>query len=223
MADDCRTGADSAQPPERVDVVVVGAGQAGLAIGHYLRPAGRSFRFSKLASPLARHGAGAGTRSCCSPRVSSMGSRPWRSQAPGRLSQRAPRSAYLESYAATFKLPIEFSSPVSSLVRAEEGLHSRCSRAVDLSRTCSVVATGPFQRPSIPPVASQLSQALEQMHSVDYRRPDDIADGEFCCRRRKHGFQIAKELSATRPVPVGRLAAVAVPTARSSAATSSGG
>ena len=108
--------------------------------------------------------------------------------------------AYLESYAASFELPIEFLSPVSSLVRSEDGFILSVPGG-SISAEQVVVATGPFQSPSIPPVSSELSQDVQQMHSVDYRRPDDVADGRvLVVGGGNTGFQIAKELSATRAV-----------------------
>ena len=59
--------------------------------------------------------------------------------------------AYLESYAATFELPIEFLSPVSSLVRSENGF-ILVSRRVDLRRTgrrCDRAVPEPVDSPGL--------------------------------------------------------------------------
>jgi putative flavoprotein involved in K+ transport len=64
-----------------------------------------------------------------------------------------------------------------------------------------VIATGPFQTPRIPPIASGLAAEVNQLHSSDYRRPDDIADGAvLVVGGGNTGFQIAHELAATHDV-----------------------
>ena len=181
--------------------MVVGAGQAGLAAGHYLRRAGRSFRILEAGESI-----GTAWRQrwdslvlFTSRRFDGLPGLAF----PGRSDSYPTRDevvAYLERYAATFELPIEFSSPVSSVVHTENGfVLAAAGRSIIAERV--VVATGPFQRPLIPAVASQLSRDVEQMHSVDYRRPNDIADGHvLVVGGGNTGFQIAKELSATHPV-----------------------
>ena len=122
MADDT-SGADTTLPRERVDVVVVGAGQAGLAAGHYLRrrralvsdSRSRRVRRRGVATALGLAGSVHLAPVRCPPRA-------WRSRATRTAIPPATKSfAYLESYAASFELPIEFLSPVSSLVRSEDG------------------------------------------------------------------------------------------------------
>ena len=161
MADDA-SGADTAQPLERVDVVVVGAGQAGLAIGHYLRAAGRSFRILEAGES-----------------VGTAWRRRWDSLVlftsrqfdalPGMAFPGDPDSyptrdetvAYLESYAASFELPIEFASPVSLLVRSEDGF-VLSGPGGSIAAEQVVVATGAFQNPSIPPISLELSQDVHR-------------------------------------------------------------
>ena len=64
-----------------------------------------------------------------------------------------------------------------------------------------VIATGPFQTPRIPSIAKDLAAEVHQIHSGDYRRPDDIADGPvLVVGGGNTGFQIAHELAATHEV-----------------------
>jgi putative flavoprotein involved in K+ transport len=200
VADDA-TGVDATLPRERAEVVVVGAGQAGLAIGHYLRATGRSFRILEAGESV-----GAAWRQRWDSLVLFTSRR--FDALPGMAFPGDPQGyptrdetvAYLESYAGAFELPIEFLSPVSSLVRSEDGFILNVPGG-SISAEQVVVATGPFQIPSIPPISRELSQDVQQMHSVDYRRPDDIADGDvLVVGGGNTGFQIAKELSATRAV-----------------------
>jgi putative flavoprotein involved in K+ transport len=64
-----------------------------------------------------------------------------------------------------------------------------------------VVATGPFQTPFIPPIASALDPAVAQIHSADYRNPEALAAGKvLVVGAANSGCQIALELAATRAV-----------------------
>jgi putative flavoprotein involved in K+ transport len=64
-----------------------------------------------------------------------------------------------------------------------------------------VIATGPFHKPFIPPVAAQLRPGVFQIHSVDYRRPAVLPAGRvLVVGGANSGCQIATELSATREV-----------------------
>ena len=200
MADD-NIGAFTTPPGECVDVVVIGAGQAGLAVGHHLRDARSSFRILEAGESV-----GMAWRQrwdslvlFTSRRFDALPGMAFPGD-PDGYPTRDETVAYLESYAASFELPIEFLSPVSSLVRSENGfILSVPSGSIAAEQV--VVATGPFQSPSIPPVSRELSQDVQQMHSLDYRRPEDIADGSvLVVGGGNTGFQIARELSAARAV-----------------------
>ena len=64
-----------------------------------------------------------------------------------------------------------------------------------------MIATGPFQTPRIPSIAQDLGAEVHQLHSGDYRRPDDIPDGPvLVVGGGNTGFQIAHEIAATHEV-----------------------
>jgi putative flavoprotein involved in K+ transport len=186
---------------ERVDVVVIGAGQAGLAMGHFLARQGRRFVILE-----AEESVGAAWR------------RRWDSlllftprrysalpglEFPGEPEGYPGRDeviAYLEQYAAEFELPIELDSPVRSLkAHGDTFALELDDRRIEADQV--VVATGPFQRPNTPPLAGLLSPDVFQTHSEGYRRPDDVPAGRvLVVGGGNTGFQIAKELSSTHSV-----------------------
>ena len=170
MADDS-TGAYTTPPRERVDVVIIGAGQAGLAVGHYLRNAGRSLRMLEAGDAV-----GTAWRErwdslvlFTSRRFDALPGMAFPGD-PDGYPTRDETVAYLESYAASFELSIEFLNPVSSLVCSQDGFILGVPSG-SISAEQVVVATGPFQSPAIPQVSCELSQEVQQIHSVDYRRP----------------------------------------------------
>jgi putative flavoprotein involved in K+ transport len=61
--------------------------------------------------------------------------------------------------------------------------------------------TGPFQVPFVPPIIGDLEGTVFQIHSADYRNPDQLPDGDvLVVGGGNSGFQIAEELAATRKV-----------------------
>jgi putative flavoprotein involved in K+ transport len=66
-----------------------------------------------------------------------------------------------------------------------------------------VVATGPFQIPAIPSVATAIGPRIAQLHSSAYRNPEQLPDGPvLVVGAANSGLQIAAELHRTRPVAV---------------------
>jgi putative flavoprotein involved in K+ transport len=192
---------DAPEPDSAYGVVVVGAGQAGLAIGHFLKQQGRKVVILEAADSI-----GSAWRdrweslTLFTPRrYSSLPGLPFPGD-PDGYPDRDEVIAYLERYVETFDLPIELKSPVRKLGAAD----GRFVLEVD-GRTIVadqvVVATGPFQKPYLPGVAKQLGPDVLQMHSTGYRKPGDIREGTvLVVGGGNTGFQIAEELSRTHGV-----------------------
>jgi putative flavoprotein involved in K+ transport len=186
---------------ERFDVVVIGAGQAGLAMGYFLARQGRRFVILEGANSIA---AAWRTRwdslLLFTPRrYSALAGLAFPGD-PDSYPTRDAVIAYLEQYAATFELPIELNSAVRSLTAKDGtfvvGLDDRRIEADQV-----VVATGPFQVPLVPALAGQLESELFQTHSTGYMRPSDVPEGRVVVVGGGNtGYQIAKELSATHQV-----------------------
>jgi len=186
---------------ERVDVVVIGAGQAGLAIGYFLARAGRRFLIVDGADSIA-----AAWRSRWDSLVLFTPRR--YDGLPGLAFPGDPDGyptrdeviAYLEQYAAAFELPVELDNAVRSL-DAEGGRFVVALEDRQIEADQVVVATGPFQLPRVPAVGHELAPDLFQTHSTGYRHPSDVPEGTvLVVGGGNTGFQIARELAATHAV-----------------------
>jgi putative flavoprotein involved in K+ transport len=193
--------APAERSPSRLDVIVIGAGQAGLAMGYFLARQGRRFVILERADSV-----GAAWRDRWDSLVLFT---PRRYDAlpgfafpgdPDGYPTRDEVIAYLERYAATFELPVELGSPVRSL-QAVDGHFAAELEDRRLEADQVVLATGPFQVRRVPALADRLAPEVFQTHSTGYRRPADLPEGSvLVVGGGNTGFQIAKELSETRPV-----------------------
>ena len=186
-----------------LDVIVVGGGQAGLAIGYFLAQQGRKFAILEAAEePAAAWRARWDSLKLFTPaRYSSLPGLPFPGD-PDSYPGRDDVVAYLTEYARHFALPVVLGSRVRSVRRAEDRYQVEVEgRSYTAEQV--VIATGPFQVPFVPAIADDLGQDVLQLHSTRYRVPSDLPDGPvLVVGGGNTGFQIAEELSATREVHV---------------------
>lgn len=186
-------------PP--LDVLVIGAGQAGLAMGQELSRRGRRFEIVD-AGPAIGHvwrSRWDSLRLFTSGRYDSLPGLPFPA-APDAYPGKDDVAEYLHAYAAHFGLPVRLATPVTALTRPDGVFIAKAGQETVEARQV-VLATGPFDVPFTPPVAAQLDPEVHQIHSVDYRRPDTLRPGTvLVVGAANSGCQIALELSATRGV-----------------------
>jgi putative flavoprotein involved in K+ transport len=177
-----------------------GAGQAGLAIGYFLKQ-GRRFVILEAADAIgsAWRDRWESLRLFTPRRYSGLPDVPFPGDPEG-YPDRDEVIAYLERYAETFELPVELKSAVQRLTR-ENGQFVLEVDGRRITAEQIVVATGPFQKPFIPDVASRLEADVFQAHSTGYRKPSDVPQGTvLVVGGGNTGFQVAEELSSTRRV-----------------------
>ncbi|MGA9748731.1 MAG: NAD(P)/FAD-dependent oxidoreductase [Nocardioides sp.] len=107
---------------------------------------------------------------------------------------------YLERYAVHFDLPVRMNTPVGRLSRHGEGFRAEID---DGTITCDnvVVATGSFGRkPLVPDIAADLDPRIVQLHSSEYRRPEQLPRGRVLVVGASHsGLDIAHEVAESHP------------------------
>lgn len=186
---------------ERVDTVVVGGSQAGLAVGQQL--AARDLDFVIL--DAERRVGDVWRRRWDSLRLftpaaySGLPGMPFPAP-PAHLPDKDEVADYLERYAERFDLPVRQNTRVDALAWDGERYALRAG-GVRFEADNVVVATGPFQSPHVPPVAERLAPAIHQLHSSRYRSPFDLPDGPaLVVGAGNSGAQIALELARFRKV-----------------------
>ena len=193
-------GAVDGEMNEPFDVVIIGGGQAGLAMGYYLRQQGLRFVIFERGDSIAPAWRERwDSLTLFTPRrYSALPGLPFPGDPDGYPS-RNEVIAYLERYAETFELPIDLDSEVRRLSHAGRLVLEINGRMVTADQV--VVATGPFQTPLVPKLAQDLDRDVWRVHSTGYRQPGDVPEGTvLVVGGGNTGFQIAKELSSTHKV-----------------------
>ena len=162
---------------ERVQVVVIGAGQAGLSVGYHLAQRGIQFVILE-----ARERIGDSWRErwdslrlFTTGRLDSLDGMPF--PAPGhQFPTKDEMAAYLEAYATRFGLPVRTGVRVTGLTRrADRYLVSAGDLRFEADHV--VVAMASYQEPRIPAFAAELASEIRQLHSREYRRPSQLQPG----------------------------------------------
>ncbi len=181
---------------EQTHTVVVGAGQAGIAMSEHL---------SRQGVPhivLERHRIAERWRSERWDSLVANGPA-WHDRFPGRefagdpdgFPHKETVADYFVAYAEQIAAPVRCGVEVREVRRIEGGRGFRVETSEGVIEAASVVAaTGPFQRPVMPAIVPQDADVV-QMHSSAYRNPDALPEGAvLVVGAGSSGVQIADEL-----------------------------
>ncbi len=187
--------------PEKIDTVVIGAGQAGLAVGYYLTRNGSDFVILEAGQRIGE----SWRKRWDSLRLFTPASF---NQLPGmpfparndHFASKDEMANYLESYAARFRLPVQLGVRVNELRR--EGHHYQITAgARRLEANHVVIATGAHSTPRVPTFAGQLDPSITQLHSVAYRNPAQLHDGQvLIVGAGNSGAEIALDLAPSHHI-----------------------
>jgi putative flavoprotein involved in K+ transport len=185
---------------EAVETVIVGGGQAGLALSYHLRRLGREHVVLERGRLAERWR---------SERWDSLAFQfpSWSIRLPGCAYETddpegfAPRDEivrFLERYREVIRAPVRTGvrvravtagpGPARFVVEADSGF---------LEAANVVAATGPYQEPALPPAATAMPSSLFQVHSSRYRNPGALPPGAvLVVGSGASGCQIAEDLVA---------------------------
>jgi len=186
---------------ERFETIVIGGGQAGLAVGHYLASDDADFVILDGASRIGD----SWRRRWDSLRLftpaaySGLPGMPFPAT-PSHLPDKDEVADYLTRYAERFDLPVRLGTRVRSM--GHDGVRfvvHAGDRVYESDQV--VVATGPFQQPKLPALSARVAPEIHQVHSSDYHNPFELPDGPvLVVGAGNSGAQIALELAQSRRV-----------------------
>jgi putative flavoprotein involved in K+ transport len=194
----------SAENVERThfDTIVIGGGQAGLSVGYHLARRGLDFvildahdrigdswrtRWNslRLFTPAAFDG---------------LDGTPFPAD-PFYFPTRDEMADYLERYAKIHALPVRCRTRVDALRRRDDGHFEVRSGSRTFTADHVVVAMSDYQKPKIPAFARDIRSDIVQLHSFDYRCPEQLVPGPvLVVGAGNSGADIALELSRSHTV-----------------------
>ena len=187
--------------PEQLNTLVIGGGQAGLAVGYHLSRAGVPFLIVDASQRTgdAWRTRWASLRLFTPNRYNSLPGM----TIPGEdwgFPTKDELADYLESYARHFELPIRHGVRVDHLGREGDRFLATAGD-VAFEAENVVVAMASYQKPKTPGFASELDSRIVQLHVGDYKNPGQLETGDvLVVGMGNSGAEIAKELAQDRRV-----------------------
>lgn len=188
-----------------LDVAIVGAGQAALALAYFLR----STSLRHLCISADERVGDAWRRRFTSLRLftpsqyDNLPGLPFPAP-PDHYPGKDEVADYLESYAAHFAVPVQLATRVTGLGHDGASFLLTTTRGPIHARQV-VLATGSYGEPYAPEFAAHLDPAIAQVHAARYQDPASLPPGPVTVvGGGASGVQIAAELAATRQVTLCR-------------------
>ena len=181
-------------PAECVDTLIIGGGQAGIAMSHQLTLRGRQHVVLERARVAERWRSERwdGLRFQFPNWSVTFPGFPLPHSNPDAFASAAEIAAFIDAFARSFAAPVRTGVAVTALRRAGEGFLAETSAGVIEARHV-VVATGPYQRPDIPALLPPRDDIV-QLHASAYRAPDQLPEGAvLVVGSGASGAQIAEE------------------------------
>ena len=184
---------------KHIETVVVGGGQAGLAVSYYLSEQNRSHivleQAHKSGNVWRNHRWDSFT----------LNTPNWQSVLPGGgVPGTLPDGflsgeeivAYFENYVRQFQLPVRYGIRVESVRQRPSGLGYVIETSIGSFEAVNVViATGLYQKPKTPSFSKNFPTRIKQIHSDEYRNSNSLPDGSILVvGSGQSGAQIAEEL-----------------------------
>jgi putative flavoprotein involved in K+ transport len=193
-----------------LDSIVIGAGQAGLAAGYHLQRAGLGFQILERASETGGSWPSYyDSLTLFSPaRYSSLPGLPFPGD-PEHYPRRDEVIAYLQSYAAHFRLPVLTDTGVTRITRQDGVFQIETDTGRRFAARSLIAATGSFNHPYIPHVPGRERFGGQMLHSKEYRSAEPFQGKRIVVvGAGNSAIQIAVELARTAQVTLATRAPV---------------
>jgi putative flavoprotein involved in K+ transport len=176
--------------------IVIGAGQAGLTMGYFLKEQGQDFAILDANERIGDSWRQRwdSLRLFTPARYNGLAGMPYPAP-PHYFPTKDEMADYLEQYAAHFKLPVRNGVRVERLWRQGERFALRAGE-LQFEADNVVVAMANYQQKKLPAFAAELDPGIVQLHSSEYRNPAQLQDGPLLIAGAGNsGSEIAMELA----------------------------
>lgn len=189
-------GRNGSRHTERHETIVIGGGQAGLAVGYHLARRGLSFVILDAGDRVGDvwRNRWDSLRLFTPAKFAGLDGMPFPADRD-RFPTKDEMGDYLESYAERFDLPVRTGVEVDGLSKDGDRF---VVTAGDLRFEADnvVVAMSNYQKPRVPEFGRDLDRSILQMHSIDYRNPSQLREGRvLIVGAGNSGSEIGMELS----------------------------
>lgn len=186
-----------------LDTMIIGGGQAGLALGYYLKEQNRKFLIldENPRTGDAWRQRWDSLRVFTPAKYDGLPGAPFPAD-PLTFPTKDDVAGYLEGYAARFGLPVLHGVRIERLWRDGDHFVATANGRRWEARS-AVVATGCSQAPKVPGFATDLAPSIVQLHSSDYRNPGQLQEGPvLVVGLGNSGAEIGFEVCRTHPTIV---------------------
>lgn len=196
-ADEVDLGCHRGHVSEEIDVVVVGAGQAGLATSHELEQRGVEHVVLEAERPGAAWlGRWDSFTLVGQNHTVRLPGAPYAGDDPTGFMPRAEIAAHLGAWASRLRAPVRSACRVRRLRPRETGGFTLETDAGPIASRVVVVSTGAYQRPHRLPACATLPVGLPVVDLTSYRNPASLPDGPvMVVGSGQSACQVAEELA----------------------------
>jgi putative flavoprotein involved in K+ transport len=191
----------------RTDAIIIGAGQAGLAMSHCLGRLGFDHVVLERGRIAERwHGERWDSLRLLTPNwMNRFPGWSYRGADPDGFMTKQEFAAFLEQYASAASVPVVTGATVQSVRHMPGGYRVESDRGA-WSAPCVVIATGHCDVPLVPDMARYLPASIRQVTPTAYRNPGELPDGGvLVVGASASGLQLAEEIRRS-----GRLVTISV-------------